>query len=258
MIQAAFFDIDGTLLSHRTNVVPASALQAIDALRSRGVLVFLATGRHRALVEELPQLRQLRYDGAITLNGGYCYDHRGLIYGNPICREDVQILLDFLERHPLPCGFIEAGQTYLNFHNDRVAQVHAAIHSPLPALGDLRRGLSEPVYQILMYLNSEELALLPALPHCKITKWHNDGIDIIPATGGKDVGIAQVLAHYGISREDTIAFGDGDNDIDMFHAVQIAVAMGNANARAKAEADYVTDAVDDDGILHALEHFRIL
>lgn len=258
MIKAAFFDIDGTLLSHRTNTVPPSARQAIEALRQKGILVFLATGRHISILEELPQLQDLRYDGAITLNGAYCYDQQGLIYGNPICREDIRILLDFLEINPMPCGFIEARSMYINFHDERVAKVHAAIHSPLPQLGDLQRGLDRDIYQILMYLTSDEIPKLPPLPHCKITKWHNDGIDVIPVSGGKAIGIQKVLEHYGIRKEETIAFGDGDNDIDMFHAVQIAVAMGNSADKVKAESTYTTDAVDDDGILHALEHFGLV
>lgn len=258
MIKAAFFDLDGTLFSHRTNTIAPSARQALEELRRRGILVFLATGRHRSILEELPQLRDLTYDGAVTLNGGYCYNSSGKIYGNPIHPEDIRNLLNHLDTHPLPCCLIEDRTMYINFHDQRVAGVHAAIHTPLPPLGDLRRGLDREIYQILMYLTDAEYHLLPSLPHCKITKWHHDGIDVIPATGGKDIGIEKVLAHYGISREETIAFGDGDNDIDMFHAVQIAAAMGNSSDRVKAASHYVTADVDEDGIYLGLKHFGLI
>ena len=36
MIKAVFFDIDGTLLSHKTNSVPASAVRALETLREKG------------------------------------------------------------------------------------------------------------------------------------------------------------------------------------------------------------------------------
>ncbi len=258
MIKAAFFDIDGTLFSHRTNRVPTSTLEALEALHRRGILIFLATGRHISVLEELPALQSLYYDGAITLNGGYCYDRQGLIYHNPIDPGDIAALLDHLDRHPLPCGFIEDRQMYLNFHTDRVRQVHAAIHTPIPPLGDLRRGLERPIYQVLLYLTRQEQDKLPPMPHCRATQWHTGGLDVIPATGGKDVGIEKVLAHYGIPKSETIAFGDGDNDIDMFHAVRIAVAMGNAGEGVKAESTYVTDDIDQDGIWNALKHFEII
>ena len=39
MIKAVFFDVDGTLLSHKTNTVPPSAVRALEALREKGILV---------------------------------------------------------------------------------------------------------------------------------------------------------------------------------------------------------------------------
>lgn len=256
--KAVFFDIDGTLFSHKTNTIPPSALDAIRQLRDRGILVFLATGRHKSVLEELPALQALEYDGAVTLNGGYCYDARGLIFHNPICREDIAALLAWLEENPIPCGFIEEDRSYQNFYNDRVYQVHAAIHSPLLPLGDLNHGLEVPVYQVLLYLADGEAAVLPPMPHTRATRWHTGGLDVIPADGGKALGIRKVLAHYGISREETLAFGDGDNDLDMFGAVGLSVAMGNAAPQVQAAADYVTEDVDADGIALALKHFGLI
>lgn len=258
MIKAAFFDIDRTLLSHATNSVPASAKNALAALRRRGILIFLATGRDISVLRQMKPMQDIIFDGAITLNGQYCFDHGGVIYANPIHKDDIEALLSHLEHHPIPCGFIEAEQMYMNFHNQRVEQVHAAIHSAPPPLGDLNRGYHHDIYQVLLYLTDEELEELPPLPHVKTTKWHDGGIDMIPADGGKAIGIEKVLAHYGISKNETIAFGDGKNDIDMFHAVQIAVAMGNACEEAKQCADYITTDVDDDGIWNALKHFELI
>ena len=61
-----------------------------------------------------------------------------------------------------------------------------------------------------------------------------------------------------IALEDTMAFGDGGNDHEMLEYVHVGIAMGNASDDVKAVADYVTDSVDEDGILHALEHFGVL
>ncbi len=255
--KAVFFDIDGTLLSHKTNSIPASALEAIRQLRKQGIPVFLATGRHRSHLESLPPLRELEYDGAVSLNGGYCYDARGRIFHNPICREDIAALLSWLDANPTPCGFTEEDRTYVNFYNDRVHQVHDAIHTPLLPLGDLRRGLDFPVYQILLYLYAED-PVPPCMPHTRTTRWFTGGVDIIPAEGGKALGIQAVLDHYGIDKAETMAFGDGDNDLDMFGAVGFSVAMGNAVPQLIAAADHVTADVDDDGIAKALRHFGLI
>ena len=258
MIKAVFFDIDGTLLSHQTNSVPPSARRALQQLREKGILTFIATGRH------LPQLRKLRaldgldFEGFVTLNGQYCCNGGGVIYHCPIDPGDIAILLDFLKERPHPCILVERDQMYINFHNDHVQQVQAAIHTELPPLGDLDRGYSHPIYQAILYMKETDLHQLPDMPGIKLTFWNMGGADLIPATGGKSTGIAKVLEHYGIEKQETMAFGDGHNDVDMFSAVGTAVAMGNACKAAKEAAHYLTDPVDGDGIYNALKHFSVL
>lgn len=82
--------------------------------------------------------------------------------------------------------------------------------------------------------------------------------DIIPANGGKDLGVAATLERLGVDASEAIAFGDGENDLSMFSAVGTSVAMGNAQDTVKAAATYVTTAVDDDGIYSAAKHFGLL
>ena len=44
----------------------------------------------------------------------------------------------------------------------------------------------------------------------------------------------------------------------MIRRAGIGVAMGNALDSLKEEADYTTTSVDDDGILNALRHFKLI
>lgn len=258
MLKAVFFDIDGTLLSHKTNSVPASTVRALEKLREKGILTFIATGRHIPELRKLRPLDGLRFDGIVSLNGQYCRNDRGLIYHCPIDPGDIAVLLDFLKREPHPCILVEEDRMYINYHNDHVARVQAAIHSELPELGDLDRGYTHPVYQAILYMREDTLHTLPEMPNVKLTRWNMGGADLIPAKGGKAAGIAKVLEHYGIDRSETMAFGDGENDVDMFGAVGTAVAMGNGCRAAKEAAHYITDSINDDGIYNALVHFGVL
>ena len=96
------------------------------------------------------------------------------------------------------------------------------------------------------------------MPHCKLTWWTEYGTDIIAQSGGKVMGMKQMLRFHGIRSEEIIAFGDGENDADMMEFAGIGVAMGNGEDLVKRRADYVTDDVDAGGILHALKHYGIL
>ena len=89
-------------------------------------------------------------------------------------------------------------------------------------------------------------------------RWEDDFCDILPAGGGKPNGLAHTLAHLGLSREQSIAFGDGGNDVTMLEYAGIGVAMGNACDAAKAAADYVTDDITADGLAKALAHFGLI
>ena len=79
---------------------------------------------------------------------------------------------------------------------------------------------------------------------------HLKAVDIIPLNSGKGNAVAAVLRHYGFSKDEAIAFGDGHNDIEMLEAVGMGIAMGNAKDEVKDKADFVCKSVEEDGIYH--------
>ncbi|EUJ55190.1 hypothetical protein MCOL2_09531 [Listeria fleischmannii FSL S10-1203] len=95
-------------------------------------------------------------------------------------------------------------------------------------------------------------------PQYRFLRWHDVSVDVCPANGSKAKGIRELIKKLGFQMEDTYAFGDGLNDIDMLQEVGCGIAMGNGREEVKQVADYVTDSVDEDGIMKALKHFRLL
>lgn len=259
MIKAIFFDIDGTLLSHTTRSVPYSTQIALQHLKEKGIYTFIATGRHISEMVDLP-IHDLEFEGYITLNGQYCYNRDGIIYDLPIHSHDIHNILKLIDKHPFPCIFVEKELMYINYHNDAVQIVQDAISTPLPDIQDINRAYSHPIYQVIPYdiTSQKENIILDIMPHCQKTRWHELAIDIIPKTGGKQNSIREVLKHYDIQPEETMAFGDGHNDIDMFEFVGLSIAMGNATQELKEVASDVTDDIDHDGIYNALVKYNIL
>lgn len=259
MIKAIFFDIDGTLLSHKTMKVPDSTKKALHLLKEKGILTFIATGRHISEMRDLP-IDDLEFEGYITLNGQYCYNKEGLIYDLPIHKQDVINVINEIDKNPFPCIFVEKELMYINYNNEVVKLVQDAISTPLPDVNDIHRGLNEKIYQVIPYDidESKENQILQLMPHSKKTRWHPLAIDVIPNNGGKQNGILKVLEHYQIDINETMSFGDGMNDLDMFSLTPISVAMGNASEEVKSHASYVTDDIDDDGLYNALKHFGVI
>lgn len=256
MIKAIFFDIDGTLLSFETHQVPRSTFEVLKQLKDKGIKLFIATGRGK---DGLHVLNDFPFDGYITLNGQYCYTNDELIYENTIQKEDLQSLLDYLEKNPFPCGFTEEHTKYFNMRDERVDFIHSITHNDDHPAGDCHHIIDKKIYQCMCFIDeNQEKELLKVMPHCISARWHHLFCDISPKGGTKQNGIDQFLKYYNIDLSETMAFGDGGNDIPMLQHVHKAVAMGNANDEVKAIADYVTDTVDDDGIFKAIQYFQLI
>ena len=74
----------------------------------------------------------------------------------------------------------------------------------------------------------------------------------------KATGIEKMCELLEIAREDTYAFGDSANDLEMLCFVAHGVAMGNGTKEAKEAAEYVTTAIDENGIRNGLLHYGLI
>lgn len=256
MIKAIFFDVDGTLMSHKLKDVPESARKSLRKLRENGVKVVIATGRHMNELLELP-VRDIDFDGYLTLNGQLVLDGtRHAIASTPIDPGEMEVLAQAFTANKIPFKFIDENGMYINYVNDTVVDTQTATAGSIPEVGNYH---GETIYQIVAFVTASQKKLLAdILDECKVTSWNETGIDIIPKGGGKSVGIQKYLDEQGLDRSEVMAFGDGENDMEMLRYVGVGVAMGNASDEVKAIADYVTDSVDDNGIEHALEHFGLI
>lgn len=256
MIKAIFFDVDGTLMSHKLKDVPKSARESLKKLRESGIKIVIATGRHGSELLNLP-VSDIDFDGYLTLNGQLLLDETRHAYaGTPIDAGEMEVLAHAFTAHKIPFKFIDEQGMYINFVNDTVVDTQSSTQGSIPTVGEYQ---GETVYQIVAFVSEGQKELLSdILDECKVTSWNATGIDIIPKQGGKSVGIQKYLDSQGFDRSEVMAFGDGENDKEMLQYVGIGVAMGNASDDVKAIADYVTDSVDENGIRNALEHFGLI
>ena len=255
-IRVIFFDIDGTLLSHRTGIVPPSTISAIRRLQKKGIKVVVATGRDLVEMKKLP-LEEIDFDGYLTLNGNICLDKDEKMFaGNEIDPGEVEVLVSIFQAGRIPFVLIGEEKRYINYVDDVVIQTQESTHGTIPDIGEYS---GEKIYQCLAFVNSETRQKLEALlDHCTITSWNETGIDIIAKTGGKAAGIQKFLDKEKLRRSQTMAFGDGENDMTMLRYAGLGIAMGNACDALKRDADYVTADIDDDGIEKALIHFGLI
>lgn len=257
-IKAVFFDVDGTLVSFKTNQIPVSTKRALEALRKQGIKVIVATGRS---IQALEVLNELSFDGFICFNGGLCATIDGeILHKQAMHAEDIKALVDYQKKYNMNFALMYHDGVFVHTITDMVKQMHDHINLPLPPLlnpDDVDFG---NVLQANVFMNPEEEVLFMenVMPNCVASRWTPLFADVNAGGLNKYVGIEIFCKHFDIQPTQTMAFGDGGNDIAMLTHTAIGVAMGDANTGVKAIADYTTADVDDDGIWKALVHFGVL
>lgn len=249
MIKAAFFDIDGTLLSFNTHRVSDGTVRAFDALHRMGVRTFISSGRPRVLIPDMP----VSFDGYVTMNGGYCFVGDKVLLKNPIPQDETDRWLQYAQQRGLCTMIFTEHEMFVNTLTDPVANaIRDQLEFEMPPQLDVEGMLGRETYQVIAVMDADKDAEVAAmLPYCRLPRWHPHFSDLVKADNSKASGIESILRHYGIRREECIAFGDGGNDVEMLEYCGIGVAMGNAADEVKRHADFVTTSVDDEGIEYA-------
>ena len=257
---ALFFDIDGTLVSFSTHEIPPSTILALTQAKANGHRVYIATGRPPLIITSLGAIEH-RIDGWITINGALCFVGSETVSCKEIPHEAAQLVTD--DALQKDYGVIVVGERDVAVHDphgevERVFRQEIAVKN-LDKAKPMDEVLQQRILQLTPFFSSDyERELMARIPCCTSGRWHPAFTDITALGADKGEGIVEMARHLGFDLKRTMAFGDGGNDASMIRRAGIGVAMGNALESLKEEADYTTTSVDDQGILNALRHFRLI
>lgn len=277
MGKIVFLDVDGTLVDYE-NHLPSSAVAAVRQARANGHRIYICTGRSKA--EIYPELWDIGLDGMIGGNGSYVEDHGTVIMHRMITLEQCTRIVDWLHERGLEFflesnnglfaseRFEEAGQPAVRLYSkrkDRPGSEQITVRSAFPDMifgGQLYRDDLNKVSFLLSgyqdYLDAKE-----AFPDLKAGTWGGKGEEtLFGDLGVKDIdkaaAVKTLVRYLRADMKDTIAFGDSKTDIPMLECCAYGVAMGSSGSEIKAAADYVADAVDEDGLYNAFEKLGLL
>lgn len=258
-----FFDIDGTLIECEKGIfsIQEDTKKALDLLKGQGHDVFLATGRCKCFIVD--GVMQYPFSGFVTCNGAYVEYKGRVVYKKVVPTEAI------IKTHQL-C--VERNLAYYFESNDYIYVLNK--DNPKHIEFKNNWGMKEEVivdqfdlHQVETYIgmivvNCEEDVdyMVNALSPYFNIKRHQKGLsfDLTIKGESKAKGIQMLCQSLNIDINDTVAFGDGRNDIEMLSEVGLGIAMGNAADETKEVADYVTDNVDNNGIVKALRYFSMI
>jgi Cof subfamily protein (haloacid dehalogenase superfamily) len=261
MTKALFFDIDGTLVSFNTHRILSSTIEALETAHKKGIKIFIATGRPKSIINNLSELQERNLiDGYITMNGAYCFVENEVIYKSPVRSGEVQAVANFCKEKNVSCFFVGEHRMLACRPNDLMRKIFSGFlqvdEIPVSTFEEATRG---DIFQMTPFITvEEEKEMRPRISNCEIERWHPAFADITAKGNTKQKGMNEILRHFGLLREETMAFGDGGNDVSMLRHAATGIAMGQASDEVKQVADYVTDSADENGIRNAMKYFGII
>lgn len=260
-----FLDIDGTLLDSSHQVMPCTR-DRLQALHRQGVPVVLCSARPPEGVNLVA--RQVGVQGPVACyNGGLIFDKDYTILRD--VGIDIPMAMEF--RRFVAERFPElAVSSYL--YNIWLAEEpgHSAILQEAeisgcePLQGSLEQAASvvSHVHKLLcigdaMRIRALQKEVQQRFPQLMALRSKATYLEILPRESTKGSAAQMLLAHYGLSAKQAVAFGDSDVDVDMLQCCGMGVAMGNAPKQVKEAADFVTASNDQEGIYIVLNSLRL-
>ncbi len=269
-----FLDIDGTLVGYDSKI-PESALEALKMAQANGHKIIISSGRPLYMI--YPELlRAVNFDGIISSGGACVLVDGNVIFESIIEDEALSTVINYFRREGIRYllqskddGFAEQdfvdivipGMLASGYNKDLVDQAYgkrtivddvtkikgackisyfASPYSPQKIADDL----GGKFYVVDFSVGNVKTA-------SSFGELNNEGVT-------KATGMQKYLESVGASREDTIAIGDSANDLEMLDYAHVSVAMGNGTDAVKSAADFVTTAVDNNGIYSAFVRLGLI
>ncbi len=260
-VKLVAIDLDDTLLDSGLKI-SGPCIRNIQAARTQGVIVTLATGRMYS--SALPYAMELQtdvplitYQGALVKNS----QTQKVLYYKPLT---LDLAVETMEY------FKNAGVHYHTYFNDRLCleslskegndYAHLAGVKPL-LVNNLIESCKSGQEAIKIMAVIRDQRLLLDLEN-DLKRQYGSSLNIIRSKpyflevmnplANKADALRLVADYFGIQQEEVMAVGDSYNDLAMIKWAGIGVAMGNAREEVKNAADYVTSSNEEHGVAEAL------
>lgn len=251
--EAAFFDIDRTLYDHASERFIPSGLEAIRRLERQGTKVFICSARNYESIRSLGLYKLgIHWSGYISNAGGVAKVGNHYAVKQLVDHKIIQNLCKTVTNLGRNLEIVTVKSRFMIHDADKYTKAYYdTFKDPLPRV---RPYQNQDCIGVLFFgpeeFDSKIKAENPGLTYFRFATFGMD-IQILPHIKGD--AIKAILDAIGVKKEKSIAFGDDLQDISMSEACGTFVCMGNGKEEVKKHASFVTERIEDDGLLFALE-----
>ena len=259
MIKLVCTDIDGTILKPDYRFSTATK-DCMAKLAQKGVKVVLVTGRMHAAAKFIAEDLGLTTP-VVAYQGGMIVENNNILYERNLPQKQACEIIEWARKN----------NAHLNLYTDDVLYVENDNYVVKKYAGErytkyqIKSFDELPKNRIhkLLAINFEDAEL--------VTTWRNEmnkkfpELYIVKSTpyfcefshpeASKYCAVKFLQNYWGIKEEETLCIGDQDNDIKLLEAAGRKVAMGNSSEGLKQIANHITDTVQNDGFVKAMQKF---
>ena len=255
-IKAIFIDLDGTLLRHDLSISDLDRL-AVEKANHHGIEIILASGRPaRAIAQTSSLLGIGRY--IIASNGGSIMDLKNdeIISYYPLSMDMVREIVKIAYEHGATPTVYSAKKWFVEKYdlNVEIEVDRAGIKPEVVSFSSI----NDPIIKVLViskqfpskYIESKIEAV--STSHLEWFYTYPEYLEVMAINASKGNARDFLLDMLEISKDQTIAIGDGDNDYALIKGAGIGVAMANGSEKVKQIAAYITSSNEKNGVAAAI------
>ncbi|MCQ2740033.1 MAG: Cof-type HAD-IIB family hydrolase [bacterium] len=257
MIKLIATDIDGTILIPEKTFTQ-EVKNCINSLNKRGIKVVVVTGRMNSAAELIAQELGLKTP-IVSYQGGLITFNEKVLYEKYLTEAQAQKVIKWGKQEDI----------HLNLYNNDILYSETDCYEVQRYCNNLHtRYVVEKFENIkktkvnkllaIDYNNPERINTLEKLmqkefPDIYIVKSTPYFLEFSNKEASKYCAVKFLQKYWNLKSEEILTIGDQNNDIELLRAGGIKVAMGNATDDLKSIADYVTDTVENNGFVKAVE-----
>jgi Cof subfamily protein (haloacid dehalogenase superfamily) len=260
-IRLVVVDMDGTLLDpeHR---MPPGLRTLVDDLSDRGITLCPASGRqHATLALQFADVVDTDRLVIIAENGSYVAQGGRELSAVTLERDvvdDVVRTVRGLAARGVAAGAVVCGKrsAWVERDDSAFAAEAARYYARLEHVEDLL-AVEDDILKVAVFdAGNAADSTAPALERLRATHQvvvsGRHWVDVMDPTVHKGVAVRALQRRLGVTREQTMAFGDYLNDLEMLDAAAWSFAMTNAHPLVRERARYLAPSNADDGVVRTV------
>lgn len=256
-VKLVITDMDGTLLNSN-HEVSERFFELHKSLVKKNIHFVAASGRqYDSIIDKLASIKQ--EITVVAENGGVAKQGDTILFSRDLdpntIKKTILTARKIKEPYIILCGMNSA---YVESKDEEFINTFSQFYSSFTVVDDLTKVENDTFFKLAIFdKECSETNILPVVEHLseelQVIVSGKNWLDISHYDANKGKAIQFLQDKMGISKAETMVFGDYNNDLKMLELADFSFAMKNAHPNVKAIANYETKSNDENGVEYILE-----